>query len=443
LGIPTGLVVGLAAPAAFAVPAVDVAGATAGVAATCRGQPATIVGTPDQKDLAGTPGADIIVTGGARNVTADAGNDLVCVTTRTTFVDAGPDDDTVITADDGAIVTVRLGDGADIFSGGARPDQVRPGPGADQVATGDGDDSYGVEVSPTESTGDLVDLGPGNDFAVAGPDMGTTLEGGTGRNTLIPSLGFNPGQPRRWVFDNSVELATSDAGELLAWRNFTAFRFDMFEFDRQMVRFRGSDGDEEVSASSDASLGAGVDVESVDMGGGADRVRLFGVLGAVGGGSGRDRLDLTRFGDGRSGFPARDTWVHLGLERMRVEGRSAKIAGFEDLEVDGFIEVALHGNARANTLIVGQACWTRMEGRGGSDQLVARPRGRCGPRTAEFFEIPHRVDAIGNGGNDELRGRKTDDRLIGGPGQDFADGRFGSDYCEAETRDDCERGRGD
>lgn len=440
LGMPAGLAVGLVVSALTGVPLVQGAEATDAVASTCQGQPATIVGAPDQMNLAGTPDADVIVTGGARVVSADAGNDLVCVTARTRFVDAGPDDDMVVTASAGATVTVDLGDGADIFSGGARPDNVRPGQGADQVATGDGDDGYAVDF-PTESTDDVLDLGPGNDFAVAGPDMGTTLEGGTGRNTLAPTLGFDLEEAHRWVFDNTAEVATSDAGATFAWRNFDAFSFGGFNFAGQRVTFRGSDEAERVSASRDLSLGAsGPDLRSVEMGGGADGVHLFGVLGPVAGGAGRDRLVLAGFGDGRSGFPASRIWVHLGLGKMRIEGRGARVPDFEDLEVGGFGAVLLQGSARANTLVVGQACWTMMEGRGGSDRLIARPRGNCGPSWAELFGVPHRVEAFGNGGDDQLKGRKTDDRLIGGPGRDSADGRFGSDYCEAETRDDCELG---
>lgn len=440
LDIPTGLAVCLVVSAASGVPVAHGLGATA-EASTCQGQPATIVGTPEQVELDGTPEADVIVTGGARNVRTDAGNDLVCVNARTKFVDAGPDDDVVITADVGATALVELGDGSDEFIGGARPDEVRPGLGADQVATGDGDDGYAVDF-PTESTDDVVDLGPGNDYAVAGPDMGSTLEGGTGRNTLVPSLGFDPVDNDRWVFDNSAEVGTSDDGASYAWRNFDAFSFGGFEFAGQRVSFRGSDEAERVSASRDLSLGAsGPDLRSVDMAGGADRVHLFGVLGPVAGGSGRDRLVLSGFGDGQSGFPASRIWVHLGQGRMRVEGHGTRVPNFEDLEVGGFGAVVLYGSARANTLIVGEACWTRMEGRGGSDELIAQPRGRCGPHRADLFGVPHRVDAYGNGGGDQLKGRKTDDRLIGGPGRDSADGRFGSDYCEAESRADCERGR--
>ena len=289
-----------------------------------------------------------------------------------------------------------------------------------------------------------MDLGPGDDYAAAGPDMGTTLEGGTGRNTLAPTVGFDREVQDHWVFDNTTKAGMSDAGATFAWRNFDAFSFGGFNFAGQRVTFRGSDEAERVSASRDLSLGAsGPDLRSVEMGGGADRVHLFGVRGPVGGGAGRDLLVLAGFGDGRSGFPARRIWVHLGLGKMRIEGRGVRVPDFEDLEVGGFGAVVLHGSARANTLIVGQACWTSMEGRGGSDRLIARPRGNCGPSWAELFGVPHRVEADGNGGDDQLKGRKTDDHLVGGPGADSADGRFGVDYCEAETRDDCERGGND
>ena len=50
-----------------------------------------------------------------------------------------------------------------------------------------------------------------------------------------------------------------------------------------------------------------------------------------------------------------------------------------------------------------------------------------------------RVRAFGNAGDDLLWGRNHDDRLLGGSGVDVADGRGGTDMCEAETTVRCER----
>jgi hypothetical protein len=38
-----------------------------------------------------------------------------------------------------------------------------------------------------------------------------------------------------------------------------------------------------------------------------------------------------------------------------------------------------------------------------------------------------------------MRGNVGDDTLLGGPGNDRADGRRGNDLCEAEHREHCER----
>ncbi len=78
-------------------------GAATAADETCRGQAATIVGTPGG-EIVGTEGADVIVTNGATRVDARGGDDLVCGTGAAPFA------------------TI-LGAGADTFvdSSGGRP----------------------------------------------------------------------------------------------------------------------------------------------------------------------------------------------------------------------------------------------------------------------------------------------------------------------------------
>src|SRR4051794_38994416 len=92
--------------AALAPPGNSEAAEVARAAApTCRGVPATLVGSPDIPALAGTSGPDVIITAGSRLVSARAGSDLVCVTgSNSRVVVAGAGDDRVFT-DDEAVPT--------------------------------------------------------------------------------------------------------------------------------------------------------------------------------------------------------------------------------------------------------------------------------------------------------------------------------------------------
>ena len=93
---------------------------------TCRGEAATIVGTPGNPALlgsdgvTGTEGRDVVVTNGAFKVSTLGGDDVICVTAggassvKRVLLDSGAGDDVVdgTTAPDW-IVQAELGEGAD------------------------------------------------------------------------------------------------------------------------------------------------------------------------------------------------------------------------------------------------------------------------------------------------------------------------------------------
>ena len=105
---------------------------------TCRGEAATIVGTPGNPALlgsdgvTGTEGRDVVVTNGAFKVSTLGGDDVICVTdggassVRRVIIDSGAGDDVVdgTTAPDW-IVQAELGEGADQFAGGNAGNSVR------------------------------------------------------------------------------------------------------------------------------------------------------------------------------------------------------------------------------------------------------------------------------------------------------------------------------
>ena len=403
-------------------------------AVECHGQPATIVGTPNVRSLSGTDGDDVIVTGGARYVSAGKGNDLVCATGRTQWVDTEAGNDHVDTMGSSRRITIRLGDGADAFTGGRRNDSVIAGPGADQADTGGGDDFWAHE-----DTGDLAVLGEGNDSASASDSLPAgALNGGPGRNALNIYRCCGEDDPAPWVVDNVAQVATVAGEPLFHWENFRNFRFSSLGV-KETLEFRGSEASERIWVSLD--LGGWPAVERVDMGGGNDKVVLQGVrrLGPMDGGDGTDWIRLIDYQKPRSYRLRLEPGIRVDLEkdmlRREVSPSVSAIPGVENVEVDGFARVLMRGDDQANRLLVGRSCLVRLHGLGGPDVLGAHPRWTC-PR---WVDMQDTTRAAGGGGDDLIWGRRTNDRLLGGAGTDAVDGHRGVDTCEAEIAAHCER----
>jgi trypsin len=88
---------------------------------TCKGQPATIIGTVDSDVRSGTAGSDVIVgLGGNDRLSGLAGNDLIC---------GGPGKD-----------TLKGGKGNDKLYGESGKDTLKGGPGTDKLKGGAGKD---------------------------------------------------------------------------------------------------------------------------------------------------------------------------------------------------------------------------------------------------------------------------------------------------------------
>ena len=240
------LVAVLAAAAALA-PLLPAHPAEAG-APLCEGRPATLVGSPGAAHLAGTAGADVVVTNGAYRVETGDGDDLVCVTGATPdgkrmFVYAGAGNDLVtVTAHNG--VRALLGDGDDIFHGHSETDAVLAGDlddsdgshfdtGVDTIHTGAGPDnvrSWGGE--------DTISLGLGADTLEWGSAT-KPAQGGRGRDKLRIYAGAADA-----VLDNSTNAPTLTAGtEVLSrWSSFADF-----EIGGQVTLVLGSAVDETFS----------------------------------------------------------------------------------------------------------------------------------------------------------------------------------------------------
>jgi uncharacterized repeat protein (TIGR01451 family) len=151
---------------------------------TCRGLPATIVGTPGDNVLFGTTGRDVIVAlGGDDRIFAGGGRDVVCAGPGFDLVRGGPKGDFIsggLNADrllggrgldtmrgNAGLDRLRGGPGADTMRGNAGPDRLRGGPGADTLRGNRGRDrlwgGFGADLLAGGLGIDRCRGGPGRD----------------------------------------------------------------------------------------------------------------------------------------------------------------------------------------------------------------------------------------------------------------------------------------
>lgn len=417
-------------------------GSATDAAELCQGRAATIVGSPGA-EVTGTDGADVVVSNGATEVVTGAGDDLVCVTAGSRKDDVDVlvgDGDDVVDASSSTSGTTRaeLGDGDDSYVGGPGPDlvgasdywQTPPDQGADTVSTGPGDDTVVTGGTPKNLDHDAVDLGEGDDDAwLTGPvDPARPILGGAGRDRLeldrvsmVPAL----------VLDNAAGQATDSGVPVMTWSGMEDFRLTPFSR-WQPPSFIGGDGAERVWTS--------VPLAEARLGGGDDRLNLDldeGPLLADScfeGGRGQDTFIIYA--------GAGDQAERVSYDRRHgsmLFQRDRQVAA--DLQVDGFDRfrmsarhLELRGTARPDHF-AWSGCHGVVDGRGGDDvlRIVHVPDAECG-NGGEHADLVAR----GGAGDDRMIGNDMPDVLIGGPGDDFADGDGNVDRCVAETRRRCE-----
>jgi Ca2+-binding RTX toxin-like protein len=167
-------------------------------------------------------------------------------------------------------------------------------------------------------------------------------------------------------------------------------------------------------------------VESVDirMRGGDDRLVLAALTSpsAVAGGSGHNSLTL-------SAASARLV-IDLEDELMEINDSASTLNGFTKVRASA-TNIDLRGSARNETLQA-WGCTTEIRGGKGNDFLTAASL--KGSKTCSRGAL-----LLGQQGGDRLRGTIWNDRLVGGPGRDLANGRAGTDQCVAEAKQACER----
>ena len=227
-----------ALPAAALLAATLVAPTTTYAAGeTCRGEVATLVGTPGARVL-GTEGPDVVVTNGASYVGTLGGDDLVCVTGGVEVVlAAGAGKDLVdATAPGPAVLRVYLGSGDDTFEGSAADLTVWAD---DSPAPGQALDSSSDVVRVAEVPGartvvgtgqigrpnaDVIRLAGGGEVRWSGPMApGAELTGGAGDNRLTASL---PAGAVEVDLAAGTAIGTGASGtEDLRWSGFESYSF--------------------------------------------------------------------------------------------------------------------------------------------------------------------------------------------------------------------------
>jgi len=106
---------------------------------SCRGIPATLIGSPGDDTLAGTGGPDVIVAfGGNDTIVSRAGRDLICAGAGSDYVGAGSAADRAF----GGAGKDRLAGrgGQDLLKGGSGNDRLFGGRGSDRLRGGGGVD---------------------------------------------------------------------------------------------------------------------------------------------------------------------------------------------------------------------------------------------------------------------------------------------------------------
>lgn len=409
---------------------------------TCRGEAATLVGSPRTSDLRGTEGRDVIVTNGAGATHALGGNDLICVTGYGAAVFAGDGDDVV----DGSTLTgsgaqARLGAGRDQFLGSPGFDVVHAGTPASTTLDHEDTDADVIDMGPASSarfisdsvtTGqpgepnsDVIRMGRGGVSWAGIPTAETVLEGGTGS-----SLGLRAAASESIALDNVTGTLVVDEQPALRFSGFDSF-YVLAADGPRAFSFRGSDRDESLGL--EFWDGAR---HSARMGGGDDRLHFYSYgrnTATAGtsydGGAGTDLLELT--------LPEEvDLDLDLARGRLSTGPRrtetTVKARRFEDAAVMAR-DVEIVGTGGPNALSV-YACRSRVQGRAGGDRLTTFA-------SVMDESLPcrwPRATFVGGGGDDVLVGSRGPDRLLGGRGRDVAKGTSGRDVCSAERTRSCE-----
>ena len=359
----------------------------------------TIQGTSATETLNGTPGKDIICTGGGDDtVNALGGDDIIIVQVGgSVILNGGLGDD--------FIVAIRANKA--IINGGPGISLIAGSPGNDEITTEDGVD--------------LIASGPGDDIINSGSEV-DLISGGSGNDTI------NGGDGDNYIFGmDGDDILTSGKGESRIYGGLGNDRLETIGFGRN--KLFGERGDDE--------LISGVGFLTADGGDGNDIVDASQTtLGSdLRGGDGTDTM--------RGGL-GKDTIVGDGY--YTPDNGADTIYGNQgdDYLIGGSGTDFIYGG-EGQDILRGDGGDDSLFGEGGNDDLVGSVgddlisggsgddiiQGQDGSDTLQGNEG---VDIVsGKAGNDTLNGGLGNDFLAGGEGQDSILGGGGVDYCDSSS----------
>lgn len=432
----------------------------------------------------------ISVSGGVTTVSNADGSDTVTNVERLQFIDmvtngvGGPitlptidgtaDGDTLNGTDvaeainglDGNDVIHGMG-GEDVVSGGAGNDYIDGGSGADQMSGGTGDDLYRVDnlndvISEADGEGNdiayatanltlgqfvsvetLVAVGGAGPIALTGSSFSNTLIGNAHDNVMRGGAGDD-----LLIGDDGDDHLWGDAGNdaLRGGRGSDVYVVDTGD----VVIEAAGEGIDRVLASYSFALGAGQEVEFIEMinNSSMDRLDLWGneFNNTLIGGAGTNILRGGGAGDNLYGL-AGDDYLDGGDGADFMSGGTGNDTYYVNDSSDQFLEVAGEGSDRVATSV----SWRLASGASieslevvnststeninlwgnAFDQVIA---GNFG---ANYLFGDDGNDVLaGYAGADTLDGGAGDDVLIGGLGADHMTGGNGSDkYYVDDTSD--------
>lgn len=360
--------------------------------ATCKGIPATIVGTVADDEIVGTSLTDVVQLRGGNDTFSDlGGNDIIC---------GGPGKDSIGGGDGSDYIQ---GDGGnDEISGEAGDDRIVGGNGKDAITPGDGNDTV-----RTGKSDDYIAEGAGND----------RISGGPGKDYVTYLFWDRPIRVReaQEVFGAGHDLLGSV--ETIQGTD----RADVMRGSQGADDLRGGGGNDKIY-----SLGGNdvilIDGGTANAGPGVDFIQASG-RSTVSGGSESDQVALGAGPVTALGGPDPDQF------RVISPRSTGSVDGQGDANQLDFSSLSRGVTVNIGT---GRASW-----RGGRLRL-SNIDNTLGSRFKDTM--------IGSGGNDymdglrgsdSLRGLGGNDFLIGKGGFDRANGGAGWDICLSEIRIAC------
>ncbi|MBA2464024.1 MAG: hypothetical protein H0V42_03475, partial [Nocardioidaceae bacterium] len=185
----SGVLIAGAASGAAGTASALVGGGAAASENVCRGELATIVGTPGEDVLRGTPGADVIVgLGRADRIQGAGGDDVVCGNGGDDALHGGGGDDWLIGGrdspfEDGEFDSIP---GADRLFGGSGDDRLEGGDarGLDRLIYGTARHGVSVDLRLQSASGQGSDTVIGIEW-VTGSTRADTIRGGPDREESL------------------------------------------------------------------------------------------------------------------------------------------------------------------------------------------------------------------------------------------------------------------